>query len=126
MQQIEWDGIKFALSGIPLRVCTKVTKYMYQWWPTSTILASQARSPDPMCQVCKTCHETNDHLWRCDRTKSVRELLWVALMTQTEEAGTAPWILAEWDWAGCKMLQINPPYRAYKMHVPDLAAQYLD
>jgi len=29
MQQIEWDGIEFALSGIPLRACTKVTKYMY-------------------------------------------------------------------------------------------------
>lgn len=115
MCSIEWEGIAAALRGVSTGDRTRITKYMYKWLPSMEFLHVQGRVPDPLCPLCNY-HESNDHLWRCNRTAASRETRWNCLIQCARVSSTEPHLLFEIDRAGREMLQLPPPLAINKNH----------
>ena len=80
MAQIDWAVVHTAFSRKTFRQQTKISKAVYNWNPTRARLHKIAPHdyPSPMCNICKTWEETQDHIFTCNhpasRTKQINTL----------------------------------------------------
>ena len=69
---IDWAAVKTAHTANTFNQKVRISKAIYGWYPTMDRLHRIAPTdyPSPMCNICKTKKETQNHIFRCNHPAS--------------------------------------------------------
>ena len=67
MDYIDWDSHRKAIESLTQGQRFSVSKRIFNWLPSNARLFSWVppQHPTPLCPICETEQETNDHIYRC-------------------------------------------------------------
>ena len=67
MKHIDWGSHRRAIESLSQRQRFSVSKWIFNWLPTNARLSSLVpqQHPTPLCPICETKQETNDHVYKC-------------------------------------------------------------
>ena len=100
-----WDEFEMAMKRLRNESKTRLIKYVHDWLPVGCQQQHMHKAHNPTCPTCKAPdpQEKTDHMFRCPKRKSLRDICLTKLQTTLTKIETNNLILVSLTLRQCRL-----------------------